>query len=682
MLRRIVVENYILFEGRQELDFDGAHDGSFHTLVGENASGKSSFVALIKASSNFVDEGEENFEVIGDDAASAKVVCEFGFQDGQELLHYFERSPSNSTHSLLITIPWVSGLFSWFSDDILKFPLQLAKLIRGTFGSVTTILRVFAGKRSFRSSDPSQCQFLYVVSEEVVLVVIKNNSELTVALHDPLPAGVDVIDWCPDEAFLRTVRIDDAVDTDKGFLPNKLTHPDKSDTLKYRDVKNLIMLNLLRSLPRECIGESLALFHEIMGDHSIAFEVDLDGTGPVRILNTVTNRAVQRVSEGTFSAFVIAALVVQPFSRTIIFDEVARGMHPSQTRRVRTILMRESKNRRKCIVSTTHSPEMVEVERITLIWRFQVLSSGYCQIRRVRSHYSVRDLHFIGGAEVREIFFARYIIWVEGDSDKRFVGALLRLFDEGNLDLLNTLLESGEATKTNRLPVWSTGSADLSVENLLQDPEYQRMFYPREVLSKIQEAVRGCTVLSISGKKNVHKATSICHDLGIPHAVVCDLDAIIPNSKENSVQSQFDSCRGVWKTAAIPHAKTKLVDEDQCPASRCVQEAAPGLIPKLRACRTVAQVMKFYEETQRIFTWRVDGGELEDAIRLTKSQFGKKCWPDLSFEDIKELVVCLLHPRKFQERNPTDKDANKRPNPELLRCIFFLVKFFTESIQN
>lgn len=92
--------------------------------------------------------------------------------------------------------------------------------------------------------------------------------------------------------------------------------------------------------------------------------------------------------------------------------------------------------------------------------------------------------------------------------------------------------------------------------------------------------------------------------------------------------------------------------------------------------------MKFYEETQRIFTWRVEGGEIEDTVRLTRSQFGKKIWPDLSLADIKELIVCLLQPRKFQERNPADKDANKQPNPELLRCIFFLVKFFRESIQN
>ena len=691
MLRRVVVENLIFFKGRQELDLDGAHDGSFHTLVGENASGKSSFVALVKAASDFVDN-EEDFEIIGDDATRSKAVCEFYFQDGQDLLRYLESSSWNSTHLLLGKVPWVSGLFSWFSDDILKFPMQLADLLREKFGSITASVPVFSGRRSFDPNDPRRCQFLYVVSEDEVLVIIKNNGEVTISVHDPLPAGVDLVDWCPDKTFLRKVKlgtptnVTDTMDSGEGNVQKRLTRLVSWDSLKYRDVKNLIIINLLKSLPQESIPEALSLFHEITGDHSLAFELDLDGDIPLHILDTATNRSIQRLSEGTFSALVVSALVVQPLSRTVIFDEVARGMHPLQTRRLRTILMRESRRRRKCIIATTHSPEMVEVERIALIWRFQVLPSGYCQIRRVRSRYSVRDLHFIGGAEVREIFFARYIIWVEGESDKRFIEALLRLFDEGNKEVFKALSEPGEASKTSRLQAGSSRgrTADLSpsLDNLLQDPAYKRVFYSKDVLSSIQTAVRSCIVLSISGKKNVHKATAICHDLGIPHAVLCDLDAIIPNSRENSVQSQFDNCKGLWKRAFISNAKTKLVDEDQCPASKCVQDFTPGLIHELRACKTVAEVMQFYDQTQCIFTWRVDGGEIEDAIRLTKSQFGKKLWPDLSFEDIKELIVCLLQPRKFQERDPKDKDANKQPNPELLRCIFFLIRFFSESLKD
>ena len=706
MLRRVVVENYIIFKGRQELHFCASDGGSFYTLVGENASGKSSFVALVKAASNLVDN-DSDFEVIGDGAANAKAVCEFRFKDGEELSQYFQRPPSTSWYLSLYHIPWVAGFFSWFSEDVLKIPKELSRLVKGTFGNVRTPISVFAGRRNFTSvRSPCPCQFVYIVCNDVVLVVVKRNKELATAFHDPLPAGVDVMDWSPDESFLREVKVDLLLDDrtvvvnqpDRDVGSSLVVDPsdplsnqserlsavlDGRDAFRYRDAKNLVIANLLKDLSRNRVDDALSLFREIMGDKSLAFELHLHGDSPIRITETRTNQVLRHLSEGMFSAFVVSALVVHPYRQTVIFDEASRGMHPLQIRRLRTILTRESRNKGKCIITTTHSPEMLEVERITLIWRFQVLPSGYCQIRRVTSRYSVRDLHFIGGAEVREIFFARYIVWVEGESDKRFIEALLRLFDEGNTDLWNALLRADEtrnalggSTSPRSVSSWS----DLSraIENLCQDPAYERKYYSRDVLTAVQEAVRSTIVLSLSGKKNVYKATAICNDLGIPYAVICDLDVIIPNSRENSVQSQFDCCRGLWNTALIPHSKTKLLDEEECPACKCVQDSDPGLVPRLRACRTVGEVMKFYNETQRIFTWRVNGGEIEDAVRLTRSQFGKKLWPEMSFEDVKNLVICLLYPRKLRERNPKDRDATRGANPEVLRCIFFLIRFFRE----
>lgn len=73
MLRRVVVEDYIFFKGRQELNLESSSGNSFHTLVGENATGKSSFVALVKATSNF-DNNENDFEVIGNKETGSKAV--------------------------------------------------------------------------------------------------------------------------------------------------------------------------------------------------------------------------------------------------------------------------------------------------------------------------------------------------------------------------------------------------------------------------------------------------------------------------------------------------------------------------------------------------------------------------------------------------------------------------------
>ena len=100
---------------------------------------------------------------------------------------------------------------------------------------------------------------------------------------------------------------------------------------------------------------------------------------------------------------------------------------------------------------------------------------------------------------------------------------------------------------------------------------------------------------------------------------------------------------------------------------------------KLKGLKTVGSVMDFYEKEQWIFAWRCGGGEIEDVVRLTKSQFGKKLWSDMSQEDIKHMILSLLNPRKLLEVNPHDKEANKEANPELLRCIYFIITFFKQS---
>jgi hypothetical protein len=368
-------------------------------------------------------------------------------------------------------------------------------------------------------------------------------------------------------------------------------------------------------------------------------------------------------------------------------------MHPLQTRRLRNILMRESVKRRKCIIAASHSPELLDVDRITLIWRFQLLPDGYCQIRRVTARYTERELLFIGGAEVREIFFSRHIIWVEGESDKRFIEALLGLFDEGRSDLWKVLTE--HSTKTSsREELKSDGSANRSpsprplprgyeafISTIFQDPAYERKYCTDEQLSLVQEAVRSCKVVSIGGKKNIWKGASICRDLRIPFAVICDLDAIVPNSRENSILSQFEKCEGDWNVAKIPHAKAKLVDEEESPASKAIDENDRERIAKLKSLRFVGDVMRFYDKELYFFTWWLMGGEIEDAVRLTRAQFGKKMWPDMLSAELKELIVSLLDPRKLLLKDPKSKDATKGPNLEILRCIYFIIRFFKDTLQ-
>ncbi|XP_048575736.1 uncharacterized protein LOC5509623 [Nematostella vectensis] len=772
MLRRVVVENYVIFKGRHELDFMGRDGCNFYTFVGENASGKSSLVALIKAASNLQEEGPD-FEVI-DNCKESKVVCEFEFKNGAELIRHCDHCNEASATQLVSP-----GLSSWFSDDILKIPTPFFDQIFEYCRGGTKRIQVLAGHRhqslpqttesSRRKENEvdriSNSQFLYILMDDGILVATKSGGHLITGFHEPLPAGVNPADWVPQKSFLINRRevpyaseaiTDGEVSTntscaslDDLFHSNmprnasmqsnismEMTAHDQSDEgvrlrhasidscrsslasvlLKrpawrrqssygglawsnYHELKKIIVAELLHDFPDESVTEIHPLFHEIIGDKSITFETP-KGEDVFQVMDNKTKRVMRRIPEGLFSAFIIAALLVKPSTRNVILDEPTRGMHPLQTRRLRNILMRESVRRRKCIIATTHSPELLDCDRITLIWRFQLLPDGYCQIRRVTARYSERELLFIGAPEVREIFFSRHIIWVEGESDKRFIEALLGLFDEGRGALFKALqVERAERSFSNEdsnrslSPDWTPPRSrspsptpshrgnDAYVQKLLQDPAYERKYYTAEELGMIQEAVRSCKVLSVGGKMNLWKGAAICRDLHIPYAIICDLDAIVPNSRENSIQSQFERAEGDWYSASIPHAKAKLVDEEEAPASKAIDETEHAQLAKLRSLRTVGEVIRFYEQNHYIFAWWPMGGEIEDAVRLTKAQFGKKLWPDMLSEEIKSFILSLIDPRKLLIKNPKDKEASKGPNLEILRCIYFIIRFFKETLE-
>lgn len=815
MLRRIVIENYVIFKGRHEIDLQGKDGCRFFTFVGENASGKSSLVALIKAACNLQEEGPD-FEVLDNDLGLSKAVCQFEMNK-DEIRKLCDNCISVAAQSTRLS----AGLSSWFCDDLIKIPEPLVDVIRTVcLDSSTKMFQVLVGHRHHpvmvKYSKPFEevdsdtlcnSQFMYIIMDNEIFVVSKSGGSLITGYHEPLPGGVHPMDWIPQQSFLVNVKTipyvsngfsrntssssldstlqsyydnmvtsqlprdvtmvtsdvvmettdatmktsfasmttDHATMTtsdvimlsnDQQQLPSQVDgsvisvfHNDVSKetstsqpqqppssssnvahrhSLKrlssfgslawsnYHELKKMIVLDLLRGFPKENLKDIDPLFREIVGTKSFFFDLNVRSSSreSFQVMDTRTGRPMRRIPEGVFSAFIIAALVVNPLSRNIILDEPSRGMHPLQIRRLRNILRRESVKRRKCIIAVSHSPELIDVDRLTLILRFQVLPSGYCQIRRVTSRYTERELLFIGGAEVREIFFSRHIIWVEGESDKRFIEALLDLFDDGNYDLWKVLTERYHRSLTARDGIDGEEARSRSpspgpyagyksyIETAFEDVAYQRQFYTEEQLSHVQEAVRNCKVLSIGGKKNLWKCAAICRDLTIPFAVICDLDAIIPNSRENSVLSQFEKCEGDWNVANIPSAKTKLLDEDESPASKAIDDTDRDLISELKSLRYVGDVMRFYEKELYFFVWRLMGGEIEDAVRLTRSHFGKKLWPDMLNAELKELILTLLDPRKLLLKDPKSREASKGPNLEILRCIYFIIRFFKETLND
>lgn len=173
---------------------------------------------------------------------------------------------------------------------------------------------------------------------------------------------------------------------------------------------------------------------------------------------------------------------------------------------------------------------------------------------------------------------------------------------------------------------------------------------------------------NLPGKKNIDKATRTCKDLGIPYAVVCDLDAVLPNSKKNSIMSQFMKCVGNWNLA---HVDRKLLfDSEQSPASSCIED--PTLKAQLKRCQNAQEVMDFYETMERIFAWRVGNGEIEDLVKVTKRTFSKKWWADFTSDAFQDLIQFMLAPNLKAEG---ESGYGSRTNPELLRCFYFVLEF-------
>ena len=685
MLKRVVIDNYKIFHDQQGVDFTvntATPDNSrYFLLVGENGCGKSTFLALAGLASDF---GGRVSKSICDNSRESMVACEYNVTDWAEL-SYVENYN-------------LSGIYPafelWFLTGILKIPKELNEFLAEMHPGLTTNpLTVVIGFKHKPNVDGEAVvsKFLYVKFRgQTVAVVQPFNEDAKIAVVGS-SISEDLLFWSPDPSILKR--------TSHNFL--RCSTPDISnvfDSVKPKHTQTAVILGLRNTLPVESCDaiwdEVIALFHQLTGDAKITVVYDA-ASNSIHMKQQFDGRDSIRddLPEGFFHAFVMAFLIVSPLSKTVLLDEPTRGMHPLQIRRLQRILSEKSIEKDKVIVVATHAPDMVHVSRIHQIFRFQRLATGFTDIRRVSRKLRIhRDMRFVSSWEARELFFTRRIIWVEGDTDRRFCDAALKLIDDGDEVLWNALLEpkdreaggsaahsmvpstgqeadvdeEGEESSGDEVVDYGNTSID-PLENLFASPAYRRRYFSRGVLEECQELARSCGVLPLSGKKNVDKATRICKDLGIPYAVLCDLDAVLPNKKRYSIRDQFTRCAGDWSLARVD--KRYLFDGEQSPVSTCVVD--PALKAGLRSCRNAYEIMEFYEAEEGIFAWRVGNGEIEDMVRVTKRNFAKKKWPDFTFDDFQTLIQDMLH----EPRRLGGDHAEQLPNPELLRCLYFILGF-------
>ena len=690
ILKRVLIDNYKIFNSKQEVDFSvetaSTNGGKYFTLVGENGCGKSTFLALAGLASDF--GGRISNRVCGSSRESI-VACEYEVKNWKELDCVESKNFGTIYPAFQL----------WFLDGILKIPKKLHQFLADEhLHLVTSPSTVVIGFKHTPSSDglgeAIASKFLYVKSGGQITALIQPfNQNAQVAIVDSWVTE-DLLHWSPDPSALITTQYNFVrCSTPVGDVGNpidgvKPKHPQTAVILALRNTQ-------LPAQSRDTIwNEVIELFHKLTGDARITVVYDpVSNSIHMRQRLGSCDSIRDDLPEGFFHAFVVAFLVINPLAKTVLLDEPTRGMHPLQIRRLERILSQNSCEKDKVIVVATHAPDMVHTSRISRIFRFQRLDSGYTEIRRVSHEHSYRDMRFISSLESRELFFTRRIIWVEGDTDRRFCDAILKLIDEGNEILWNVLVDprdrvdsmgyrvaiseafttpeditdEEENSSMDDLDYGVTGINPL--QNLFASPPYEKKYFRENQLEECRELARNCSVLTLLGKKNVDKATRICKDLGIPYAVICDLDALLPNSKKYSIKNQFMKCAGNWSSSIVD--KRLLFDGEQSPASACVDD--PAHRAQLRLCRSAQEVMEFYEEEERIFAWRVGNGEIEDVVRVTKTNFAKKRWADFTFEAFQFLIQDMLEPSRLSNSN-----LGKQPNPELLRCFYFVLHFLQD----
>lgn len=691
VLKRVAIDNYKIFNTKQVVDFTvdtvSPKNGEYFTLVGENGSGKSTFLALVGLASDF---GGRVSKRVCDSSRESIVACEYVVENWTELSYH-------ENNSLVNIYP---ALELWFLAGILKIPKELHQFFAEKHPGLTTSpLTVVIGFKhtpsSYGQDEPIVSKFVYVKSSGQVTALVQPFNESAMVVTVNSSEAEDLIQWKPNHSslvsthcnFLRfSTPVFDRVDLVEGLKPK---HPQAALILALRKLH-------LPVQSRDTIWDDvISLFHQLTGDTKITVIYDPE-SGSIRMRQRFGGCESIRddLPEGFFHAFIVAFLVISPLVKTVLLDDPTRGMHPLQIRRLQQILSQKSIEKDKVIVVATHAPDMVHTSRINRIFRFQRLNSGYTEIRRVSWEHGYRELRFISSLESRELFFTRRIIWVEGDTDRRFCDTILKMIDEGNEVLWSVLLdprdrkdatghpralggamsvedmdEDESSSSLDEIDYGATGINPLY--NLFSSPAYEKRYFRAKELQECQELARNCSILSLSGKKNIDKATRICKDLGIPYAVICDLDAVLPNSKRNSIKSQFMKCAGNWSLARVD--KKLLFDGEQSPASVCVDD--PALRAQLKQCRHASDVIEFYESEERIFAWRVGNGEIEDLVRVTKTNFAKKWWADFTFDAFQSLIENMLVPNSL-----SGGDFDNQSNPELLRCFYFIFRFLQDVV--
>ena len=245
------------------------------------------------------------------------------------------------------------------------------------------------------------------------------------------------------------------------------------------------------------------IFRTITNNRSFIFKcTGEDKTIKVRENEDGEEHQLIKVPDGYFEAKHCAILFAFEQHKTICIEEAGKGMHPQMIERLRDLVLQKVEN--KVIITTSHSPSMLSFWNLPRIFFFRKIRHPQNEDRvtfkvidgeTIVSTDEHKTSRMVVTQSFASIFFARRVLYVEGDSDLLFMSILKQ-------ELLQSDNIRGEL-------IQKSGISDINNED-------------------VSKFLFSLHIIPLHGHHNKEKFRQVSKKLDLQHFFVLDYDSLEP----------------------------------------------------------------------------------------------------------------------------------------------------------
>jgi hypothetical protein len=162
--------------------------------------------------------------------------------------------------------------------------------------------------------------------------------------------------------------------------------------------------------------------------------------------------ALIKTPEGILGTKEFSILISSKQYKTILLEEPERGMHPQFVQRMVQIMKQEKSNKR--VILTTHQKGIITPWTIfdTFIFRRSEEGNRIISGKSVlddENIASMKNMRLFTSQHISDIFFARKVLFYEGDSEELFLGELKSQILTGDCSITSKLFNGDDVACSN-----------------------------------------------------------------------------------------------------------------------------------------------------------------------------------------------------------------------------------------